>query len=307
MRYYPILRGRMNELMAVRELAEKGRLKNVRPIIEPVKANPTLKKTLKGLSDNGTEAYFVTNPQVGTYNTDLLGNENLREEIEKLLAESSVKKCMVLNGSEQSCWLRDRPDLLLFTNENAWECERAKIKESGQKLKLAAPLSISFIMAQEDKIRVKDEFVRRKRNADYRGVAPEPFMADYSDIEGVGFKGFADYSVVGAEYAEGGFMPRAVAAHIVCPVDNEHRCEIHHFVSSEYMDADRDTAGKYGEVVEQINDWLLRCDMEEMRTIGMDYLIKTYKDGSFPGLGMLKRFTVMHHLELMDNLLDEWQ
>jgi hypothetical protein len=34
--YYPILRGKLNELLAIRELSELG-LKNFTPVIEPVK------------------------------------------------------------------------------------------------------------------------------------------------------------------------------------------------------------------------------------------------------------------------------
>lgn len=45
--YYPILRGRQNELLAIRELLIDGKLDNVIPIIEPVKASSTLLSVLK--------------------------------------------------------------------------------------------------------------------------------------------------------------------------------------------------------------------------------------------------------------------
>lgn len=40
--YYPILRGRQNELLAIRELLSADKLEKVVPIIEPVKASSTL-------------------------------------------------------------------------------------------------------------------------------------------------------------------------------------------------------------------------------------------------------------------------
>lgn len=307
MRYYPILRGRMNELMAIRELAEDRRLHNVCPIIEPVKANPTLKKTLEELSKNEVMAYFVNNPQVGTYEADVTGNRELREGIEALVAESSIGRCMILAGPGEDDWLSDPPDLVLFTNENAWECERAAIGDRDVAFQIVSPLSISFLMASGNKIRLKDEFHRCSRNADYRKIQEEPFFTDYSDIRQFNFEGFSDYSIVGSEYAEGGFMPRAVAAHIVFPVEGEQKCAIRHFVSDERKDADRDTAGKYGEVVSQISAWLTCHNIEEMQTLGMQHLLDTVERGAFPGLGMLKRFTIMHHLELMGKLLDKWQ
>jgi len=45
--YFPYLRGRQYELIAIRELAEKGKLsKRIIPIIEPVKLSTTIKSTV---------------------------------------------------------------------------------------------------------------------------------------------------------------------------------------------------------------------------------------------------------------------
>lgn len=45
--YFPYLRGRQYELIAIRELIEKGKLSSfVVPIIEPVKLSSTLSNTL---------------------------------------------------------------------------------------------------------------------------------------------------------------------------------------------------------------------------------------------------------------------
>ena len=46
--YYPILRGRQNELLALKELCENGLLSDkIIPIIEPVKLSPTLVNTIE--------------------------------------------------------------------------------------------------------------------------------------------------------------------------------------------------------------------------------------------------------------------
>lgn len=46
--YYPFLRGRQNELLALQELLKNSKLsENIVPIIEPVKMSPTLLKTLR--------------------------------------------------------------------------------------------------------------------------------------------------------------------------------------------------------------------------------------------------------------------
>ena len=46
--YYPILRGRQNELLAIKELLKESKLsEKIIPIIEPVKLSPTLVNSLK--------------------------------------------------------------------------------------------------------------------------------------------------------------------------------------------------------------------------------------------------------------------
>lgn len=54
MMYYPYLRGKQYELIAVRELIEKKLIsKNVVPIIEPIKETATLRSTLEtGIENN---------------------------------------------------------------------------------------------------------------------------------------------------------------------------------------------------------------------------------------------------------------
>ena len=49
--YYPYLRGKQNELFAIRELLEKGLIGDcIQPIIEPIKYTTTFKNTLQYLS-----------------------------------------------------------------------------------------------------------------------------------------------------------------------------------------------------------------------------------------------------------------
>lgn len=56
--YYPVLRGRQNELLAIRELLKDGKLENIIPIIEPVKASSTLLSVLKEY-ENQKSSFFL--------------------------------------------------------------------------------------------------------------------------------------------------------------------------------------------------------------------------------------------------------
>ncbi len=72
--YYPYLRGRQYELIGLRELCEKELLNNVVPVIEPVKASPTLLLLLKVFANYKKEFVIIKNPQVGSFINDLKFN-----------------------------------------------------------------------------------------------------------------------------------------------------------------------------------------------------------------------------------------
>lgn len=66
--YFPYLRGRQYELIALRELLENNKLgRAVIPIIEPVRLSPTLVSTLEGFKDKRQKCSIVMNPGVGSF------------------------------------------------------------------------------------------------------------------------------------------------------------------------------------------------------------------------------------------------
>ena len=58
--YFPYLRGRQFELIALRELVEKGVLSSrITPIIEPVKLSSTLVKTIEAYGENSKQLAII--------------------------------------------------------------------------------------------------------------------------------------------------------------------------------------------------------------------------------------------------------
>ena len=83
--YFPYLRGRQFELIALRELLEGKRIsEKVIPIIEPVKPSSTLLKTLETFVKNDREIAVVFNPTVGDFAKKL---KEMREEDSKVANE----------------------------------------------------------------------------------------------------------------------------------------------------------------------------------------------------------------------------
>ena len=67
--YYPYLRGKMYELLAVRELIEKNLIDSdyISPIIEPVRDNSNFNNLLKAAYEAKYKLNVISNPQVGEY------------------------------------------------------------------------------------------------------------------------------------------------------------------------------------------------------------------------------------------------
>lgn len=66
--YFPYIRERQYELLALRELATKNLLENcITPVVESVKLSPTLIKTIEEYIRNEKQLAIVGNPTVGSF------------------------------------------------------------------------------------------------------------------------------------------------------------------------------------------------------------------------------------------------
>ena len=88
--YFPYLRGRQYELIALRELLENNKLSNnVIPIIEPVRLSPTLVSTLEAFATKKQPCALIMNPAVGFFNEEYSKNEkNRASRLDKVIEQS---------------------------------------------------------------------------------------------------------------------------------------------------------------------------------------------------------------------------
>ena len=73
-----------------------------------------------------------------------------------------------------------------------------------------------------------------------------------------------------------------------------------HFVSDSNDDIS-DPARKFAEAVEKLVKWNKTMKLD---TIGIREFEAAYKNKTYPGLGVVKKYSIMHHLELMSKYLD---
>ena len=307
--YYPILRGRQNELLSIKELLKHSRLSNrIIPVVEPVKLSATLVSTAEAFSDAKHPFVLIRNPQVGAFNSDTKNPKNARykERLHTVLQNepSSIKRGVYVGKST--------PEQIAKFKRNSVPSEdvvaiclhpdRIKFFEeafSDYKVKTMVPYAPAFRRISGEKILTDDKFNKKTRNAEYSNPDDEFFSDDhlyYYD----GFVGFSDYSIIGEEYTESGFAPYAVAIHIVY-FDEERVLRVHHFVSDNNDDIS-DPAGKFYEALEKLHNW---NEIKKLDTIAMQQFEMIYNEQSYPGLGVIKKLSIMHHLELMSRFLDE--
>ncbi|QTQ08399.1 sce7725 family protein [Macrococcoides canis] len=302
--YYPYLRGRQYELIAIRELMERNLInKNIIPIIEPIKETATLKSTLKKGEELNYEIYTVLNPQVGEYvlydidhpvtgdklnlNYDAIlmnnsssvnSNINTLSQSKKFIAlyfsRDDIKNFSLLEETGLS------PQINFIKDGNRYS---RLLRQSGQKIGL-----------------IRDAFEKQKRNADYAEKPDEFFSDDHLYYEEEGYSAFSDFSVVGEGYTDGGFAPVAVAIHIVY-FDEKNTLRIKHFVSDTNDDIS-DPAGKFYEALKKLIQWAENTE-EKNNSFAIKEFNQLWKEKRYPGLGYVKKLSIMHHLEIMNKYL----
>ena len=300
MKYYPYLRGRQNELIALRELATKKLLSgNIIPIVEPLTVSSTFLSTLKAFRDNNLKLAVIMNPEYGSFFQDN-DKEDIKKEIINLLNDEDLVIKAYIMENDLDLSNKDIHNLLIVNKKHDSFDDIFKIfKDGNYPLITLIPDDRLFKrkLNSDNKVLLEDCFNKQARNSDYENEIDE-FFSDGLQLSDDGYDGFSDYSIVGKEYVESGFAPSTVVIHLVYYKDDDLR--IHHFTSAN-NDNVNDVAGMYGKSVEKLYNWNLKNDVYE--TEGLKNFLDSYIEQKYPGLGVVKRWSIMHHLQLIDYLL----
>lgn len=308
--YFPILRGRQFELLALRECISKSILSNqIIPIVEPVKVSSTYTTLVDCFIKAGKPIAIIRNPQVGSWEKEINkeSNSKIREQISKQLKSANVipSFCVTPKLEEdikhalENGFLID--SLLLLCKNPEYVGYYEDIIGDATPLYNIIPDKSDFRRRiHHNRVMCEDHFPKQTRNIDYSGIETEFFSSDHLYYVDDGYIGFSDYSVVGEEYNETGFAPYAVAIHIVY-FDEKKNLRIAHFVSDSNDDIS-DPAGKFAEAVKKLVEWNKTMKLD---TVGIREFESAYRNKTYPGLGVAKKYSIMHHLELMSRYLDE--
>lgn len=310
--YYPFLRGKQFELIALRELAGLMAQKRskISPIVEPVKNSSTLKTTLRTFVEQNINFNVIVNPTVGDLQNDpelifeiirtFSGDYNnyqfgiiLEDQtdytriIREITALVTDPKFTFIHYSVRN----DINDIIRFASENG-EIVNNVIHAGKASSRYRREFDVNTLVSLDD------FFQMLPKNADYLNVPSSRFTEEHLFFSEEGFKGFGDYLTIGEQYSDSGFLPWAVAIHISY-LDGENKIRIKHFASDSNDDND-DVAGKFSEALEKLIDW---CNAENINGMAIDYYRDLHERQHFPGLGVLKKLSVINHIELVLNAI----
>lgn len=325
--YYPLLRGKQFELAAIRDLAEEETLRSgkVCPIVEPVRKNlSALDRTLGVWEISGTPIGFIINPRVGDFvqdNNELL-NFFKRDYLGSEIGSELVRPVLVVNETTTVQDLEDYSQIaspentrsLYFLHDSAIKDQDVISRlnqlsnDNKEVFHLFEDERTSMIYREKFKIYdnqraiIRDEFISEARNKDYK---ENDFFTDLNVIykTPLGLQGFGDYQIVGAQYRESGGPAYAVALHITyIDPSQDKTIYVQHFISKS-NDTFADPGNKFSEALDEMISFLDKNEglIYEGRAIREFRNLHDRKH--FPGLGFVKKLSIQHHIELMDDFL----
>jgi hypothetical protein len=309
--YFPYLRCKQFELLALREIAPTIRDKDViSPVLEPVKtATSSFEKALEILVGEKMNFTIIVNPAYGEFVDDPSGiatmiNAKLRSydnfQLGIILSQfSNLDNITTLLGQIEN----PRPLALIHA---------ARVNDTEALVEWCAEHEIKYnlygenfpvrryrgIINADSKVLLEDKFRPQIKNADYSNAPDEFFSDDHLYFEEDGFIGFADFLTIGDDYTEAGWLPYAIAIHFTYKRDDG-QIWIRHFVSDSNSDT-TDVAGKFGEALEKLVEFI---DQRNITTQAVQEFRELHRNQHYPGLGSLKKLSIKNHIELVYQLL----
>ena len=313
MKYYPYLRGKQYELLALREIMNVDAQGDVIcPLLEPVKLSVSLKKTIETLRDTNRQFALIVNPEYGELSgkpiaevyrkiNDFLGGE---------VSGMSLALLYHVRTSEIQDFVDQKAQQNIFLIVKKEPENGTALSELGQRQNITSVFIDENLSRSArrmvhvfrcDKITLSNRFTVKPKNADYLDEEDEFFSDDHLFYAEEGFQGFSDYATIGDEYKETGFLPYAVAVHMTYKKTEDNTIWVHHFVSDSNEDYN-DVPNKLYEALDKMAHWYQEKGYPHTRAFSqfMDY----YRNESFPGLGMLKKLSVLNHFEIISTYFD---
>ena len=299
--YYPYFRGRMYDLLALKALCEQDQLgPQIVPIIEPVRDSKELQQTVTALVAAQQPFSLIANPQVSVYGLNSVKLYPLPD----LQAYPFYHPGAILAADFSHDFLATGPEqtsLLVAPNYPLLKTYQGTptLQQAGHVL-IPDEARLHHLVPQQA-ILLTDPVASPAHVADYQDLPDTYFAPPYWQQAPLGYQGFGDYSLMGRPYFDHGMPAKAIALHVIY-VTVKGDIRMHHFVSDSNASM-RGQKQKFFEALTKLTTWAPEHLTGLNRTPALTALL-AYADGTkFPGLGLVKKLAIMHHLQLMHRLL----
>ncbi|UOY08261.1 sce7725 family protein [Muricauda sp. SCSIO 64092] len=306
--YYPLLRGRQFELIALRDLANATISQGtIAPILEPVKESfNNLNLALNVFRSTSQEAFLIVNPLVGELRGDhdvylnyLQDNpypirrafhfQNNAPYISEAITTFNLGECMLICPNDVN---PDDADFRGLTNLEA--IQYIVVEDPGRN----RALSRYIRGLGKNFIRLDDLFERQIRNSDFLDIQEHRFSEEHLHYADEGFAGFSDYTALPSYYSDSGSTPRAVVIHLTYP-NGDNQIWIRHF-TSDTNDSIANVQGKFAEAAAKAVTF---CRHRQLHNAAIIELEDYFERQHYPGLGTVKKISIKNHLLVVQEYL----
>jgi len=307
--YYPLLRARQFELIALRELAIQGITQDyILPILEPVKeSRNNLNLACKVFQQHEQQVYLIVNPTVG----ELTGDDyvfleyiaqqggdilipafyyhNNANYIHQCIEDYNLTNCMLICQNSVS-----EDDHSFSTLVQQAEISSINVEDPRRNRALDR-----FLRGlNKNYIRLDNFFEKQARNSDFLNIEEHRFSEEHLYYQDEGFRGFSDYTVLPSEYIDGGSTPRAVVIHLTY-LKGQNQIWIRHFTS----DSNDSIANVQGKFAEAALKAVTYCRENQLINSAIQELENYFDEEHYPGLGVTKKISIKNHILIVQEYL----
>lgn len=304
--YFPVLRAKQNELIGIRELAERLNAQTVRPVLEPVREKvDSLFKTIAHLNKFGMEPLLIINPSLGDFSEKDINFLSLLDDDDytglKFLPCFSTKHNKIDLAKK---YLDQLPSFSLFL-EGSFSKEWEPYIALAEIVLILGDAPQRLVESAKKRVYIADAFQAQNKNKDYPDVSNfnSNWHTEYTDRRNC--IGFGDYTILDTDYSESGGPAYVVTLHLsYIDTDEYDAIKVRHFQS--YDDNSPTQPGlKFKNALDNLINYVDQHPNLFNQTLGLENFRTLHTQNHFPGLGQVKKNSIQHHIETISDYLDK--
>lgn len=313
--YFPFLRGKQNELLALREcvdkLAESG---EVIPIIEPVNCDSAaILRCVNILSEKGVKHILVFNSHNGDIGRTPSEMARLVEEV-----KSKVSIChfaFIIDNTTQPKDINyflnsigDDPYSFIHSDscsEGSLLCEASSSPNFQYHIFIESGVSKPYQNQFRDfkRVVISNSFRSVNKNSEYSDPNHEFYTNAHLTYKTDGLTGFGDYTILSDRFRSGGGQPYSAALHLTHEADENKGIWVRHFLSEVYDYPISDQAALIHEALPEMVKFITQYKDYFSFSESVEEILKIHEEGRATSLGNMKKLSIKHHIELLLKIL----